>query len=401
MPAFNLQGLVRPNIKTLEPYRCARDDFKEGILLDANENTHGPALANISPWEDALQLNRYPDPHQLELKSQIVAYRNSRPNKYLDESDKKIDESNLCLGVGSDESIDMLLRCVCTPGQDKLLICPPTYGMYSICATVNDVELVKVPLTVPDFDIDVHKVLDTVSKDSSIKLIYLTSPGNPTAKLISVDFVVELLKEAAEVWNGLVIIDEAYIDFSTSDDPRKSSSMSSLVNKFPNLVVFQTLSKAFGLAGIRLGITFANAELSRYLNSMKYPYNISSLTSAAAMRSMQAEGGLKVMEGHVEEIKLQRAVVLKELQSIPGIGKNIGGLDANFVLLQILDANNEPSNEVANKLYNTLAVENGVVVRFRGKELNCTGALRISIGTKEENEILIKKVRATLPQVRG
>lgn len=398
---FNLQQLVRENIRTLEPYRCARDDFKEGILLDANENTHGPALESVSSWEDALQLNRYPDPHQLELKQQIVDFRNELPNKYLDDiSENKLTPQNLCLGVGSDESIDMLMRCVCAPGKDKLLICPPTYGMYSICATVNDVQMVKVPLLLPEFEVDVKSVLDAITKDESIKLVYLTSPGNPTAKVLNVDFIVELLKAAQEKWNGLVIVDEAYIDFTTSEDPRKSLSMSTLVNEYPNLVVMQTLSKSFGLAGIRLGITYASEELSGYLNAMKYPYNISSLTSAVATRSTAPNSGLQVMKKYVREIVAQREVVLKELQKLPGVGKNIGGLDANFILLQILDKNNEPSNDVANSLYNKLAVENQVVVRFRGKEPNCTGALRVSIGTAEENKILVEKFAKCLLEVR-
>lgn len=398
---FDLLRLVRENIRTLEPYRCARDDFKEGILLDANENTHGPALESISTWEEALELNRYPDPHQMELKQQIADFRNELPNKYLDNiAENQLTPQNLCLGVGSDESIDMLMRCVCTPGKDKLLICPPTYGMYSICATVNDVQMVKVPLTVPDFEVDVEAILEAI-KDPAIKLIYLTSPGNPTAKVLNVDYIVELLKSAQKSWNGLVIVDEAYIDFTTCEDPRKSLSMSTLVNEYPNLVVMQTLSKAFGLAGIRLGITYANTQLSGYLNAMKYPYNISSLTSAIALKSTGRGSGLKVMKSYVKEILAQRAIVLLELQKLPGIGRNIGGLDANFILIEILDKLGKASNEAANNLYNKLAVDNKVVVRFRGKEPNCTGALRVSIGTAEENKILLEKFAKCLEEIRN
>lgn len=399
--SFDLQLLVRENIRTLEPYRCARDDFKEGILLDANENTHGPALSSISTWEDELELNRYPDPHQIELKQQIIDFRNAKPNVYVDDPDKtKLTPENLCLGVGSDESIDLLIRCVCNPSKDKLLICPPTYGMYNICATVNDVEIVKVPLSTPDFQVDKEAVLNTVTKDPSIKLIYLTSPGNPTAKLIDVENIISLLRAAAKQWNGVIVVDEAYIDFTSSPDPAKSQSMSTLVNQFPNLVVMQTLSKSFGLAGIRLGITYCSTDLSRYLNSMKYPYNISSLTAAIASRSIHPERGLKVMQEYVSNIINERALVLKALQQIPGVGKNIGGLDANFILVEILDKQGVPSNEVAEKLYNKLAVENGVVVRFRGRELNCTGCLRVSIGTKEENKILVDKFSQCLALLR-
>lgn len=398
--AFNLDTLIRPNIRTLEPYRCARDDFKEGILLDANENTHGPALSSISSWEQALELNRYPDPHQIELKTQLASYRNANPNVHLKSSTPKLDPLNLCLGVGSDESIDLLLRCVCTPGKDKLLVCPPTYGMYSICATVNDVELVTVPLTTPDFQIDVDGILSKITADPSIKLIYITSPGNPTAKLIEVDTIIGLLEKAYESWNGLIVVDEAYIDFVDPVAPKTSQSVSTLVNQYPNLVVLQTLSKSFGLAGVRLGITYATPVVSRFLNAMKYPYNISSLTAAVALRSTLAEDGLNVMEDYVGKIKSERAKLLEAVQKIPGVGKNIGGLDANFVLVQILDSAGNPSNDVAAKLYNSLATENGVVVRFRGKELNCTGALRLSVGTAEENKILVEKIAKILPSFR-
>lgn len=395
---FNLKDLVRPNIAELQPYRCARDDFKEGILLDANENTHGPALRELSEWEETLQLNRYPDPHQIELKQQIVNFRNAAPNKFFN-SKTQLKPENLCLGVGSDESIDLLLRCLCVPATDKLLVCPPTYGMYSICAKVNDVSMVTVPLTVPDFQLDVPKIVETVSADPTIKLIYVTSPGNPTAKLLQVEDVISLLEKCAQCWNGIIVIDEAYIDFSPLEDGC-SQSVSTLVNQFPNLVVFQTLSKSFGLAGIRLGITYASPELSGYLNAMKYPYNISSLTSAIATRSTDEATGLAVMRKYVDLIVEQRESVLLALQKLPGIGRNLGGLDANFILVELLDKEGNPSNEVAKAVYNTLAVHNGVVVRFRGSELNCNGALRISIGTKEENETLLERFSKCLAEAR-
>lgn len=395
----NFQSLIRPNILGLEPYRCARDDFKTGILLDANENTHGPALTQINSLEQSLELNRYPDPHQIDLKQQIIDLRNSKPNANLqDFTSNKLRTDNLCLGVGSDESIDLLIRCVCAPGKDKLLVCPPTYGMYSICATVNDVELVKVPLQYPSFEPDNEAILKTLAGDSSIKLVYLTSPGNPTAKLLSVDKIIELLVAADKIWNGLIIVDEAYIDFTVSPSDSTSQSVSTLVNQYSNLVVFQTLSKSFGLAGIRLGITFSDAQLATYLNSMKYPYNISSLTSNVALRATDAEG-TAVMEKYVTSIIEQRALLLTKLQKLPQIGRNIGGLDANFLLVEILDKQGQPSNEVAHALYNKLAVENQVVVRFRGKELNCTGALRISVGTPEENEILLERFEKCLKEL--
>ncbi|KAI5955211.1 HIS5 [Candida jiufengensis] len=393
---FELTKLVRPNILSLEPYRCARDDFKVGILLDANENTHGPALSELSETEKILELNRYPDPHQHELKQQIINFRNSKPNKYT-ETNLEID--NLCLGVGSDESIDMLLRCCCTPGKDKLLVCPPTYGMYGICATINDIEIVKVSLTIPNFQIDIDAILQKVTEDSNIKLLYLTSPGNPTGKLINVDSIVELLKQSYSKWNGLIVIDEAYIDF-TAPNGSYSQSMSTLVNQYPNLVVLQTLSKSFGLAGIRLGITYSNKKLSKLLNSMKYPYNISSLTSNVALKATAKEG-LAMMQNYVDKIVEQRSIVLKKILDLKYVGKNLGGEDANFILVEILDKNGNPSNEIASKLYNTLAVDNSVVVRFRGNELNCTGGLRISIGTEIENKEMLYKFEKVLNELNA
>ncbi|KAG2733365.1 hypothetical protein G9P44_004355 [Scheffersomyces stipitis] len=398
---FDIKKTVRPNILTLEPYRCARDDFKTGILLDANENTHGPALTELSKSEQVLELNRYPDPHQAELKQQIINFRNKKPNKFVKDIEAyKLKIGNLCLGVGSDESIDMLLRCVCQPGKDKMLICPPTYGMYSICATVNDVEIVKLPLTTPGFQIDIEGIASKVTGDPNIKLVYLTSPGNPTGKLLAVADVIQLLEKVAPVWNGFVIVDEAYIDFTISPDSNYSESMSTLVNEHENLVVLQTLSKSFGLAGIRLGVTFCSEKLSYYLNSMKYPYNISSLTSDVAIRATGEETGLATMSKYVANIIEQRDQLLKNLLALDGVGNNIGGLDSNFLLVEIVDKDGKPSNEVAQALYNTLAVDNQVVVRFRGKELNCIGALRVSVGTEEENKILIEKFVKCLAEVR-
>ncbi|CAK9441083.1 uncharacterized protein LODBEIA_P49520 [Lodderomyces beijingensis] len=389
---FDLKAIVRPNIIKLEPYRCARDDFKTGILLDANENTHGPALSEPSALELELELNRYPDPHQEELKQQIVDSRNGTPNMH---ATRKVTVENLCLGVGSDESIDMLMRCCCAPAREKLLVCPPTYGMYSICAAVNDVEIVKVPLTVPDFQIDVEAIVSKLESETGVKLIYLTSPGNPTGKLISVDTIISLLEKVQDGWNGLVVVDEAYIDFTAPPQDGFSQSMATLVNQYPNLVVMQTLSKSFGLAGIRLGVTFCNAQLSKILNSVKYPYNISSLTSDVALKATSPRG-IAVMQRYVKSINEQRDLVLAKILALEYVGRNLGGLDSNFILVEILDKEKKPSNEVALKLYNTLAVDNAVVVRFRGNELNCTGGLRISIGTTEENQVMLSKLERVL-----
>lgn len=394
---FDIKKVLRPNILKLEPYRCARDDYKEGVLLDANENTHGVSVGDISTYESGLELNRYPDPHQMELKKQIVDFRNKNASGLLKKETPLLDAANLCLGVGSDESIDLLLRCVCTPGKDKLLVCPPTYGMYSVCATVNDVQLVKVPLTVPDFQTDNDRIVSAVKADPSIKLIYLTSPGNPTAKLIAPSHIIALL-ESLQDWNGFLVVDEAYIDFTSVDSSGASQSMSSLINQYANLVVMQTLSKSFGLAGIRLGVTFAPKELAWYLNSMKYPYNISSLTSDMATRAT-SKAGLKIMNDTAQLITSQRGYLLEELQKMPQIGKNLGGLDSNFLLLEVLDKDGKPSNEVAKKVYERLAQTHQVVVRFRGTELNCTGALRITVGTPAENEVMLKKFKTCFGEI--
>ena len=392
---FDVEKLIRPNIRKFEPYRCARDDFSTGILLDANENTYGTALEQMTKGEEELELNRYPDPHQVEVKQRIADFRNKAPSPLWNEKGELLGVENLCLGVGSDESIDLLMRCTCTPGKDKLLICKPTYGMYSICAAMNDVHIVDVPLTYPGFQLDVEKVLDTIKQDPSIKLIYLTSPGNPTGALINPSDIAFLLENAASIWNGLIVVDEAYIDFCKTPE---NASISTLVNQYPNLVVFQTLSKSFGLAGIRLGITMSNRSISYYLNAVKYPYNISSLTSGVAARATSSAGLVK-MRRHVELIISERLRLLSELEKIQGVWKNIGGLQANFILIQILDSNGEPSNETAFELYKTLAELNGVVVRFRGKELYCEGCLRISIGTYEENNYLLENMKKRLEDI--
>ncbi|VEU21407.1 DEKNAAC102593 [Brettanomyces naardenensis] len=400
---FDITKIARPNILTLEPYRCARDDFQEGILLDANENTYGPTLKNISSEESALGLNRYPDPHQIALKKQICAYRNSEAEKPgslvkipTDSNGKSqgLTAANLCLGVGSDEGIDILIRACVKPGVEKVMICPPTYGMYSICCVVNDVEIVKVPLELDTFQIQPEKILDQLRKDPDIKLIYITSPGNPTAQLIKQSLILQVLKGIEELsWNGLLLLDEAYIDFAPS-----GSSMSVLVNKHKNLAVMQTFSKAFGLAGIRLGITYSTPEVSILLNSMKYPYNISNITSSIALRAT-TEGSLNNMKHVVGTIIEQRAIVLEKILKINGVGRNVGGTDSNFILIELLNKDGKPDNKVAHEVYSRLATERHVVVRFRGSELGCTGCLRITIGTPAENEKLLEEFETVLTDV--
>ncbi|KAL4762623.1 histidinol-phosphate transaminase [Aspergillus foveolatus] len=408
--AFDLSKCARKNILKLQPYRCARDDYKDdgtNVLLDANENAYGPGLAlnsegalqesaandhstgSSKPEIDLLGLNRYPDPHQHPLKQLFCNLRNTHTH-----TDKTITPENLFVGVGSDEAIDALLRAFCVPGKDKILTCPPTYGMYSVSADVNDVEIVKVPLDTDNgFALQPEKINAALSADPTIKLVYICSPGNPTATLVSKSDIQKVLEHPT--WNGVVVLDEAYIDFAP-----EGSSLAEWVAEWPNLVVMQTLSKAFGLAGIRLGVAFTSPEIATLLNSLKAPYNISSPTSALAMAALGNPKNLEVMRSYRSKIIAQRDRILKELPSIPGIGRFRGGTESNFLLVEILDKpadqGGKPSNPVALATYEAMAEKRGVVVRFRGKELGCEGCLRITVGTEDEVTRFLKEIRHVL-----
>jgi histidinol-phosphate aminotransferase len=296
------------------------------------------------------------------------------------------------VGVGSDEAIDALIRAFCIPGREKILVCPPTYGMYSVSAQVNDVSLVKIPLQTPSFDLDVPAIMDAMSADSSIKLAYLCSPGNPTGKLLKKEDVQRILEHKS--WNGVVVVDEAYIDFAP-----EGASLAEWVTEWPNLVVMQTLSKAFGLAGIRLGAAFADPAIARILNNMKAPYNIPNPTSQLAQAALSPKH-LEVMKKNVEVLVKQRERLLEALPKIPGVGKLHGGTESNFLLYQMLDApadqGGKPSNETALAVYEGLAEERGVVVRFRGKEHGCLGCLRITVGTEKEVDRFLQELRTVL-----
>ncbi|TWU76434.1 histidinol-phosphate transaminase [Metarhizium rileyi] len=397
MSPFNLETCARPNILALQPYRCARDDYKDdgsNVLLDANENAYGPSLdaadtsATLGGF-DPLGLHRYPDPHQSELKQLLCKLRNTHAH-----TAKTITPDNLFVGVGSDEAIDALLRCFCVPGKDRILTCPPTYGMYAVSAQVNDVDLVKVPLTAaPEFSLDVPAINAALSNEPNIKLAYFCSPGNPTGSLLAKEDVQQILNHPT--WNGVVILDEAYIDFAPED-----SSLAELVAEYPNLVVMQTLSKAFGLAGIRLGAAFASPPIAYILNSMKAPYNIASPTSAFA-RAALGEKGLATMRGNRAKILTQRERLFQELPKFEGVGRRRGGTASNFLLYEILNAEGKPDNSTAVAVYEKLAEQKGVVVRFRGKEHDCTGCLRITVGTEDEVTKFLDSLRITLSEVRG
>ncbi|RAH60150.1 histidinol-phosphate aminotransferase [Aspergillus piperis CBS 112811] len=409
MAPFDLAKCARPNILKLQPYRCARDDYKDdgtNVLLDANENAYGPGLAlnpegalqestvtgsstgSSKPEIDFLGLNRYPDPHQVELKKLFCQLRNTHTH-----TQKDLGPENLFVGVGSDEAIDALLRCFCVPGKDKILTCPPTYGMYGVSAQVNDIEIVKVPLDVDNgFQLQPEKINEALAADSSIKMAYICSPGNPTANLIKKSDIQKVLEHPT--WNGVVVVDEAYIDFAP-----EGSSLAEWVTEWPNLVVMQTLSKAFGLAGIRLGVAFTSPPIATLLNSLKAPYNISSPTSAIATAALSPTN-MTVMKQYREQIIVQRDRLVQELPKIPGVGRFLGGQEANFLLVEMLDKpaseGGKPSNKTALAAYEAMAEKRGVVVRFRGKELGCEGCLRITVGTEQEVTKFLQELRVVL-----
>ncbi|KAF3934248.1 hypothetical protein ABW19_dt0202600 [Dactylella cylindrospora] len=407
---FDVKKCARPNILALQPYRCARDDYKDDgntTLLDANENAYGPSLllnndgqiskTNHSNDVNLLKLsnlNRYPDPHQIELKQLLC---NLRQNPH---ASKPLTPANLFVGVGSDEAIDGLLRCFCIPGVDKILTCPPTYGMYTVSAQINDVEVFKVPLDVegesPSFDIRPSAIREALENDPRIKLVYICSPGNPTGKLVDQSRLKSLLE--IDNWNGIIVLDEAYIDFADEGE-----SLAHWVNDYPNLVVMQTLSKAFGMAGIRLGVAFSSPEVALLLNNLKAPYNISSPTSTLAMHAL-SDPGLRVMKTNRGLILNQRDRLILELPKLKGIGRFLGGFDANFLLAEILDGPNDsggkPDNIVAQQVYEKLAEMKGIVVRFRGNELGCKGCLRITVGTEEETTRLLLRLEEVLAEIQ-
>ncbi|RDB18626.1 putative cytosolic iron-sulfur protein assembly protein 1 [Hypsizygus marmoreus] len=398
---FDIEKAIRPNILALHPYRCARDDYQSGILLDANENALGHSI--LRPPNDAdsasdldatldLDLHRYPDPSHASIKQRLASLR-GLPGP-----------ENVFLGVGSDEVIDLLMRVCVTPGAggEKIMITPPTYGMYSVCAQVNDVGVVRCPLELSGaqgeggehgrFSLRVDEMKKAIDADPSIKIIFLCSPGNPTGTLISLASIRALLDYPN--YKGVVVVDEAYIDFAGTEH-----SAVSLIKDYANIVVMQTLSKGFGLAAIRLGIALAQPPLIQVLANTKAPYNISTPTAHLALSAL-SPSSLTSMRTKVSTLISSRASLLSALSSLAplGVGKSIGGNDANFVLVPILtkDGRGEADNVRAQAVYRTLAEENGVVVRFRGGEMGCTGCLRITVGSEKENRVLVEKLGKVL-----
>lgn len=337
-----IKNLIRKNIKEMEPYASARDEFegigKQMIFLDANEN----------PYQNGI--NRYPDPQQRDLKKRIATLKNSNVDSIL-------------LGNGSDELIDLMLRTFCEPNQDNVITLPPTYGMYGVLANLNAVENRQVIL-LDNFQPDVKSILNTV--DSNTKLLFLCSPNNPTGNCFSDDVIINLLNE----FKGIVVLDEAYIDFAQRE------SWLNRLKDYPNLVILQTLSKAYGMAGIRLGILYASLEIVAILNKIKPPYNINELTQERAFKGIADTAKIT---NEVNTIIEERNNLIKRLSTINFIHK-IYPTDANFILIEV---------DNATERYNQL-IEYGVVIRNRSSQPLCNNCLRITVGTSYENEQLIK-----------
>jgi histidinol-phosphate aminotransferase len=345
---FNLDALVRTNIRTLKPYSSARDEFKgeASIFLDANENSLGSPLVK---W-----YNRYPDPLQLKVKEKIAFI-------------KKIPVDQIFLGNGSDEAIDLLYRCFCEPGIDEVVIFPPTYGMYEVSANINNVKLNRVPLT-EQFQLDLEALEQAIKP--STKIIWICSPNNPTGNSIDREAIEMILNN----FDGLVVIDEAYINFS-----RQKSWLSDLQD-YPNLVILQTLSKAWGLAGIRLGMAFASPEIIGYLNKVKPPYNISEPVQELAIKALEEIG--QVNDMIVTLVNERQNLVTSLLKNEEVL--TIYPSDANFLLVKFKDASG---------LYKYF-VEQGIVVRDRSNVVLCEGCLRITVGTPLENTKLLESLKS-------
>lgn len=346
--SFDLDKLVRPNIKKLIPYHSAREDFEEGLLLDANENSLG------APFTDTDKLHRYPDPTQKKLRLLISEWRGLR-------------KENIFTGVGSDEGIDLLFRIFCKPGEDRVITTPPTYGMYGVSAAINDIAVDRVLLEPESFQPNITNILRAVTENT--KLLFLCSPNNPTGNTFNRQHITELLEQ----FPGIVVLDEAYIDFS------KQESWASKIAEYPNLVVLQTMSKSFGLAGIRMGITYATEDIISYMMKVKAPYNVNKLTSEKAIEGMQ---NWDTVQFQVEAIRKERKKLREKLTNLEQV-QRVYPSDANFLLVKINDART---------IYNELARQD-IIVRYRGNEPHCENCLRITVGTPDENERLISAIK--------
>lgn len=351
--SFDLNLLLRPHIAKLQPYTSARDEYTgtEGVFLDANENPFGSITTQ--------DFNRYPDPYQSQLKAKISEIKQVRP-------------SQIFLGNGSDEAIDLLFRAFCRPGIDNVILLPPTYGMYEVSASINDIKIQKTPLT-EDFQLQPDKIL--AKADAHSKILFICSPNNPSANKVKREAIIELLQH----FNGLVVVDEAYIDFS--DEP----SFTTRLDEFPNLLVMQTFSKAWGLASLRLGMAFASESIIQILNKIKPPYNISGLTQETVLGAIQDLSKVKKM---IEEILQERDFLTSELEKLSFVQK-IHPSHANFLLVKIPNAG---------KVYDLL-IEEKIIVRNRSKVLLCEDCLRITVGTRTENMSLLNALQKVISRI--
>lgn len=348
MNAFDIDKLVRPNVREMAPYSSARDEF-EGeaqIYLDANENSLGSATKEV--------FNRYPDPRQNALRIEVAKLKNIEPEQIF-------------FGNGSDEPIDLLYRAFCQPQKDRALIFPPTYGMYKVQANINDTPVDEIPLN-PDFSLPMDKIEQVVNPN--IKLLFICSPNNPTGNLIDKTSIINILQD----FKGLVVVDEAYIDFAPVD-----ASMVSEIKNYPNLVLLQTFSKAWGLAGLRLGMAFAQKPITDILNKIKYPYNINVLTQQYVLEALKRKAEKELM---VATLLQERKWLENELANLEAV-KTIYPSEANFLLVKI---------EQANLFYKKLT-ESGIIVRNRSNVTLCDNCLRITVGTSDENKALMNQMQ--------
>lgn len=339
---FNLQNLLRKNIKELVPYSSARDEFKgeASIFLDANENAYGSPLKS--------NYNRYPDPLQYKVKKRLSEIKGVPPR-------------NIFLGNGSDEAIDILFRAFCNPGKDNVITVPPTYGMYEVSANINDVELRKINL-LPDYQLNMEGIAEAI--DENTKIIFICSPNNPTGNSINRADIETILAN----FNGLVVIDEAYINYS-----RQKTFIQELTD-YSNLVVLQTLSKAWGLAGLRVGMAFASEEIIEVFNKVKPPYNMNEASQQLTLEALQ---NVDQVNNWIKESVAEREKLRANLNIMPSV-ITIYPSDANFILVK---------TENPKEIYQYF-VERGIIVRDRSKVELCEGCLRITVGTPQENKLL-------------
>ncbi len=345
--SVNLQNLVRENIKRLTPYSSARKEFTgvAEIFLDANENSFGSPLSE--------NFHRYPDPLQSEIKEKVANWNN-------------IEANEIFVGNGSDEAIDLLFRIFCEPKKDNILICPPTYGMYKVSADINNIEIKKASLT-EDFELNPDAIKNVI--DENTKLLFICSPNNPTGNSLDKNAILGL----AENFEGIIVIDEAYIHFS------EKKSFVSEINNYKNIVVLQTFSKAWGLAGLRVGLAFANAEIIELFNKVKPPYNVSEIAQNAVLKAFENKPKVEKM---IADIISERENLIENLAKLDFVTK-IYPTDANFVLAKTTDAN---------AIYQFL-VDEKIIVRNRTNVEMCQGCLRFTIGTPSENKELINSLR--------